>query len=234
MQLYSNNRLRASSLILALVNLLSLAAAARSRGLVSYLSDTPNLTTWYSWEPNCMTTGNCMKSVLLAGACCMSNFQSQSVLSASNWLLNHYFIDNLKSATLSGSQQLFNNLNSWYGMGYITNSSTGDFVTAYTCQVYEFPECLTPMAKFSVDAPIVSPTIASQAASIRCGNWYTDPKIDTDHMLIIGKIRHCNNNWLGGNCLTVYPYLSRCCKFPFDYTNFHMFCSWKAKKPHIR
>jgi hypothetical protein len=38
-------------------------------------------------------------------------------------------------------------------------------------------------------------------------------------MLVIGRLRYCNNNWLGGSCLTLYPYLSKCCKFLFYYAS---------------
>jgi len=96
-------------------------------------------------------------------------------------------------------------------------------VSYFTCNVYAAPECLIPIAIYVLDTPTVPQDIASQAASIRCGNWYYDPASNTDYMLVIGKFRYCNNDDLGGSCLTVYPYLSRCCKFLFDHTNFHMF-----------
>jgi hypothetical protein len=146
------------------------------------------------------------------------NSQYQSVLASSGLLLNHYLTDNLKSAAPGGSPELFNNFNSWYGLGTKGNGQT------YTCNIYASPECLTLIATFSNDQPTVPSNIASQAASMRCGNWASDPALNTDYMLVIGKFRHCNNNWLGGSCFTVYPYLSRCCKFLFDHTNFYMFC----------
>jgi hypothetical protein len=83
MQLFSNHRLRALALTTALLTLLSLADAL-SQGPISYLSGTPNLTVSYSWVPNCDATLECISSDLLAGACCMSNFQSQSLLSFSD------------------------------------------------------------------------------------------------------------------------------------------------------
>jgi hypothetical protein len=221
MQLYSNNRLRALALTLALVNLLSFANA-QSRAPISYLSGTPNLTILYSWEPNCLTSNTCMLSTLLAGACCMLKFQSRSVLSSSDWLLNHYFIDNLRSAAPGGSPELFKNFNSWYGMGN-SDPSVSDVETIFTCQVYASAECLTPIATYSYSAPVVSQSIASRAQSIRCGNWYFDPAMNTDYMLVIGKFRHCNNNWMGGSCQNVYPVVSRCCKFLFNHANFHIF-----------
>ncbi len=82
MQLF-NNELRGPALTLALVTLLSLADAQR-QGPISYLSVTPNLTILYSWEPKCITNNNCLSSILAPGACCMSNFQSQSVLFSSD------------------------------------------------------------------------------------------------------------------------------------------------------
>ncbi len=148
-------------------------------------------------------------------------------------MLNYYFIDNLRSAAPGGSPQLFNNLNSWYGMGNPTPIS-GPPISFFTCQLYASAECLLLIASYSFDVATVSPSIASRAESIRCGNWASDPAMNTDHLIVIGKFRHCNNNWLGGSCLNVYPVLSRCCKFLVHYTNFHLFCWRKAKKICVR
>jgi hypothetical protein len=98
-------------------------------------------------------------------------------------------------------------------------------VSLFTCNVYAYPECLSLIATYSWDAGTMARSVATQAASIRCGNWASDPTMNTDYMLVIGKFRHCNNNWLGGSCLNTFPILNRCCKFFFDHTNFYMFRS---------
>ena len=62
----------------------------------------------------------------------------------------------------------------------------------------------------SFDTNVVPPDISSTAASLRCGNGV---ELINDYMLVIGKLRYCTAVKLGGSCLTMYPYLGRCCKF---------------------
>jgi hypothetical protein len=117
-------------------------------------------------------------------------------------LLNHCLIDNFVSTGPGGTPALYDNLGSLLGFG-----ADGE---TFSCNVYPAPECMGTASTISFNLDDVPGDIASTAASMRCGNGV---EIMNDYMLVIGKLRYCTAVKLGGNCLTMYPYLGRCCKF---------------------
>ena len=118
-------------------------------------------------------------------------------------MLNHCLIDNFVSTGPGGTPALYDNLGSLLGFG-------GDG-EKFSCNVYAAPECMGTATTISFDLDDVPTDVSSTAASLRCGNGV---ELINDYMLVIGKLRYCTAAGLGGNCLTMYPYLGRCCKFP--------------------